>query len=184
MVAGDSLAEHTGGSISKPNTHISLCCLDSLFCDVERPDVVNGGQGSRGTHSNSGAAFGARRYAPGGAIAHERPGFLENKTPLQRWLRLAPMRWLFPDLDLIIGVSEGVVEDTLKITGLPRERMVRPAESGDYARYLRQERRAAGASVAKRTFSTGYPRRWPISRKRFSTLIRLSAVFASNTIVA
>lgn len=50
-------------------------------------------------------------------------GYLADKTPLQRWLRTAPMRWLFPYLDLIIGVSEGVVEDTMKITGLPRERM-------------------------------------------------------------
>lgn len=51
-------------------------------------------------------------------------GFLRNKPPIQRWLRTAPMRWLFPRLDLIIGVSEGVVEDTAGITGLPRERMV------------------------------------------------------------
>jgi glycosyltransferase involved in cell wall biosynthesis len=34
------------------------------------------------------------------------------------------MRWLFPRFDLIIGVSNGVVEDTMKITKLPRERMV------------------------------------------------------------
>jgi glycosyltransferase involved in cell wall biosynthesis len=51
-------------------------------------------------------------------------GFLEGKSAWQRWGRCAPMRWLFPRFDLIIGVSEGVVEDTMKITGLPRERMV------------------------------------------------------------
>lgn len=51
-------------------------------------------------------------------------GFLRGKSFLTRWLRLAPMRWLFPSLDKIIGVSEGVVEDTLEITGMPRERVV------------------------------------------------------------
>ena len=49
---------------------------------------------------------------------------LESKSAWQRWLRCAAMRRLFPRLDLIIGVSEGVVEDTMKITGLPRARMV------------------------------------------------------------
>lgn len=51
-------------------------------------------------------------------------GYLADKTPLQRWLRTAPMRWLFPRLDLIIGVSEGVVDDAAAITGLPREKML------------------------------------------------------------
>ena len=51
-------------------------------------------------------------------------GYLQDKSPLQRWLRTAPMRWLFPDLDLIIGVSQGVVEDTINVTGIPRERMI------------------------------------------------------------
>ena len=50
-------------------------------------------------------------------------GYLKDKSPWQRWLRTAPMRWLFPWLDLIIGVSEGVVEDTVHVTGIPRERM-------------------------------------------------------------
>ena len=51
-------------------------------------------------------------------------GFLANKSWWARWLRLAPMRWLFPRLDRIIGVSEGVVEDTLEITGMPRDRVI------------------------------------------------------------
>lgn len=51
-------------------------------------------------------------------------GFLESKPQLQRWLRTAPMRWLFPYLDRIICVSEGVVEDTLAITKMPPERVV------------------------------------------------------------
>jgi len=51
-------------------------------------------------------------------------GFLASKPRLQRWLRTAPMRLLFPYLDGIIGVSEGVVEDTLEITGMSRDRVV------------------------------------------------------------
>lgn len=51
-------------------------------------------------------------------------GFLKSKSFLTRWMRLAPMRWLFPSLDKIIGVSQGVVEDTLEITGMPRERVI------------------------------------------------------------
>jgi len=51
-------------------------------------------------------------------------GSLRDKSAWQRWLRFASMRWSFPRLHLIIGVSEGVVEDTMKITGLSRERMI------------------------------------------------------------
>lgn len=90
----------------------------------ERPDVLMAAK-DRAVRT---AAL-ARRLAGGqtrlvGQLHMNVSGFLQNKSPLQRWLRLAPMRWLFPDLDLIIGVSEGVVADTIKITGLPRERMV------------------------------------------------------------
>lgn len=51
-------------------------------------------------------------------------GFLESKPRLQRWLRTAPMRWLFPYLDRIICVSEGVVEDTLAITEMSPDRVL------------------------------------------------------------
>lgn len=51
-------------------------------------------------------------------------GFLKSKSGWTRWTRLAPMRWLFPSLDKIIGVSEGVVEDTIEITGMPRQRVI------------------------------------------------------------
>jgi len=59
-----------------------------------------------------------------GQLHNNISGYLDTKTPLQRWLRTAPMRWLFPAVDLIVCVSEGVIEDTVKITGLPRSRMV------------------------------------------------------------
>ncbi len=50
-------------------------------------------------------------------------GFLEKKSAWQKWQRCAPMRWFFPKLDQIIGVSQGLVDETVKITGLPRSRM-------------------------------------------------------------
>ena len=51
-------------------------------------------------------------------------GFLKSKPRLQRWFRTAPMRWLFPYLDRIICVSEGVVEDTLAITEMSPDRVL------------------------------------------------------------
>lgn len=48
----------------------------------------------------------------------------ENKPALLRWARTRPMRWLYPKVDRVIAVSEGVAEDTLKLTGLPTERVV------------------------------------------------------------
>lgn len=51
-------------------------------------------------------------------------GYLASKPAMHRWTRILPMRWLFPRLDTIIGVSEGVVADTIKITGMPPERVI------------------------------------------------------------
>ncbi len=71
----------------------------------------------------------ARRLARGetrivGQMHMNLMSVLRHKTAWQRWLRCAGMRWSFPHLHLIIGVSEGVVEDTVEITGIPRGRMV------------------------------------------------------------
>ena len=105
------------------HTHLALPAL-IRYLRVERPDVLMAAK-DRAIR----IAVLARRLARVetrlvGQLHNNISGFLETKTPLQRWLRTAPMRWLFPDVDLIICVSEGVVEDTIKITGLPRERMV------------------------------------------------------------
>jgi glycosyltransferase involved in cell wall biosynthesis len=48
---------------------------------------------------------------------------LEDKSSLQRWLRTAPMRSLYCMAEQIIAVSQGVAEDTRKITGLPMSRI-------------------------------------------------------------
>jgi len=44
---------------------------------------------------------------------------LSRKAALVRWLRLAPMPFIYTRVDQVIAVAEGVAQDTLKITGLP-----------------------------------------------------------------
>ncbi len=51
-------------------------------------------------------------------------GYLASQPWWLRWTRTLPMRVLFPRLHKIICVSEGVVEDTLHITRMPRERVI------------------------------------------------------------
>jgi glycosyltransferase involved in cell wall biosynthesis len=48
---------------------------------------------------------------------------LAGRSAVTRWLRTAPMRYLYPGVDRIIAVSEGVAEDTLRITRLPSSRV-------------------------------------------------------------
>jgi glycosyltransferase involved in cell wall biosynthesis len=48
---------------------------------------------------------------------------LEGRSAAVRWLRIAPMRLLYRGVDAIVAVSEGVAEDTRRITGLPAARI-------------------------------------------------------------
>lgn len=48
---------------------------------------------------------------------------LANKPKPLQWLRTAPIQFIYPSVDDIITVSEGVAEDALQLTGLPRERI-------------------------------------------------------------
>jgi glycosyltransferase involved in cell wall biosynthesis len=96
----------------------------SRYLKRERPDVLMAAK-DRAIRT----AVLARRWAGTdtrliGQLHMNMSGFLQNKSAVKRWLRTAPMRWLFPDLDLIIGVSQGVVEDAHQVTGLPKDRMV------------------------------------------------------------
>jgi glycosyltransferase involved in cell wall biosynthesis len=43
---------------------------------------------------------------------------LQHRSPLKRLLRQLPMRLLYPLLDRVIAVSDGVAQDTLAITGI------------------------------------------------------------------
>ena len=48
---------------------------------------------------------------------------LEHRSPLSAWLRTAPMRFIYPKVDKVIAVSEGVRADTLSITGVDENRV-------------------------------------------------------------
>lgn len=43
---------------------------------------------------------------------------LEGRDGISRWLRVAPMRWLYPSVEQVVCVSEGVLEDTARLAGL------------------------------------------------------------------
>ena len=48
---------------------------------------------------------------------------LERKDVFSRWLRTAPMRRHYPAVDGVIAVSEGVREDTVRVTGSSAQRV-------------------------------------------------------------
>ncbi len=48
---------------------------------------------------------------------------LEGRSGLARWLRVAPMRWIYPRVEHVICVSAGVLADTQTLTGLPAKRL-------------------------------------------------------------
>lgn len=48
---------------------------------------------------------------------------MAERNPLERWLRYAPIRRLYPAIERIVAVSEGVAEDTVRIARLPRARV-------------------------------------------------------------
>ncbi len=48
---------------------------------------------------------------------------MAERTPPERWLRYAPIRLLYPRLDRILAVSNGVADDTARIARIPRERI-------------------------------------------------------------
>ena len=105
------------------HTHLALPAL-TRYLKQERPDVLMAAK-DRAIRIAVLARFFARvdtRLV--GQLHNNVSGYLDTKTPIQRWLRCAPMRWLFPYVDLIITVSEGVIEDTIKVAGYPRERLV------------------------------------------------------------
>lgn len=48
---------------------------------------------------------------------------MADKSPVERWLRYLPIRWLYPKVDQIVAVSDGVAEDTATVARMPRERI-------------------------------------------------------------
>ncbi|QIK38595.1 glycosyltransferase [Caldichromatium japonicum] len=48
---------------------------------------------------------------------------LAGRSPIARWLRLQPIRWLYPDIERIVTVSRGVAEDTARLVRLEPARI-------------------------------------------------------------
>lgn len=48
---------------------------------------------------------------------------LEGRSGAERWLRVAPMRKLYRAVDCVVCVSEGVLEDTVRLSGMARARL-------------------------------------------------------------
>lgn len=93
------------------------------YLQKERPDVlmVAKDRAIRTAIIAHGLAASKTRLV--GQLHMNMQGFLKGKSFWTRWMRLMPMRTLFPRLSLIIGVSEGVREDALEITGMPPEKV-------------------------------------------------------------
>ncbi|MTW19573.1 glycosyltransferase [Allochromatium palmeri] len=48
---------------------------------------------------------------------------MAERRAIERWLRYGPIRRLYPALDRIVAVSEGVADDTARIARIPRTRI-------------------------------------------------------------
>lgn len=48
---------------------------------------------------------------------------MAERTPPERWLRYAPIRLLYPRIERIVAVSNGVADDTARIARIPRARI-------------------------------------------------------------
>ena len=105
------------------HTHLALPAL-TRYLWKERPDVLMAAKDRAVRIAVLARLFARVDTRLVGQLHNNISGYLETKTPFQRWLRCAPMRWLFPLVDMIITVSEGVIEDTIKVAGYPRERLV------------------------------------------------------------
>jgi glycosyltransferase involved in cell wall biosynthesis len=106
---------------------------------------------------------------------------LEGQGAVRRWARYLPMRFLYRFADVIVGVSQGVVDDVKAITGLPEEKfrvVVNPVITPDLER-LSQER------VEHPWLAEGQP---PVimgmgrltRQKDFATLLRAFAIVAGG----
>lgn len=105
------------------HSHLALPAL-ARYLRQERPDVLMAAKDRAVRIAVLARKLSGVDTRVVGQLHNNISGFLETKTPVQRWLRLAPMRWLFPSLDLIICVSQGVVEDTLKLVDMPAEKLI------------------------------------------------------------
>lgn len=58
-----------------------------------------------------------------GRLGNNLTAALEGHSPVVSWLRRLPMRRLYAWVDWVVAVSNGVAEDTCRVTGLPASRV-------------------------------------------------------------
>lgn len=90
----------------------------AAYLREHRPDALLAAKDRAGR-----AALSAKRRAGADTPVFIRLGTnlsaaLERKDRLSRWLRVAPMRRRYPEATGVIAVSEGVRQDTIRITGI------------------------------------------------------------------
>jgi hypothetical protein len=78
-----------------------------------------GGQGSRRPGRRAGPDAGRHGHPPGDASGHPPLGGDGRKTGARALAALCPIRLLYPRIDHIVAVSDGVAQDTARIARLP-----------------------------------------------------------------
>ena len=48
---------------------------------------------------------------------------LQGKSAIVRWIRCTPMKWFYRHVDHVVAVSNGVAEDTLSVTNIPKSKL-------------------------------------------------------------
>jgi glycosyltransferase involved in cell wall biosynthesis len=106
MTAVPAIARYLGGQLSEQPPPVLLAAKDRAIRAAlrarQRAGVNTRIVGRLGTNLSEALAY---------------------KHPLQRWFRCLPLQRAYARIDHIVAVSQGVAEDTAKLTGLPRERI-------------------------------------------------------------
>jgi glycosyltransferase involved in cell wall biosynthesis len=107
---------------------------------------------------------------------------LERKDAFSRWLRVSPMRRLYPLAAGVVAVSEGVKDDTVRVTGLPASRVHVIRNPVITARLAEQAAEPAPHEwLANKTLPVVVGMGRLTRQKDFPTLLRAFAVLQATT---
>ncbi|MGH8444683.1 MAG: glycosyltransferase [Solimonas sp.] len=107
---------------------------------------------------------------------------LERKDAFSRWLRVFPMRRIYPLAAGVVAVSQGVKDDTLRVTGLPEARVHVIRNPVITARLAEQAAEAVPhAWLADKTLPVVIGMGRLTRQKDFPTLLRAFAALQAQT---
>lgn len=95
----------------------------TCYLRTNRPDAILAAKDRAIRTAVFARALSGRRPRLVGRLGTHLSAALERKSPLARRFRTWPMRWIYRSVDGIVANAEGVAEDTLRLTGLPRDRV-------------------------------------------------------------